>query len=357
MRRLLRIVALFAALVMPAVAAGDEVFAVEAEGHAFVAAPGDRDAARRRALGEALVSAALSGGASLRGHTAMNKGRITADLSILRPTGRILSHRVLSADLSQGRWTVRVLATVGPMPVGACAGRRRLTISATPPEIRVAPDASAWAGPLAKRVAQDLADTLRRHSGVDLDRIAPVADTPVSSALDYTALTRGRPAAAAGDHRLGQDIRVIRDGDRLVLTLGLSLAGQDGSRVRRDFRREAGVPSGGLAGLVSGRSRSRAESELTRGLMSAVTGWLDALTCAPAAARIVRQGETLSVPLGRRHGLTRASLAFIDDPDDSFGLLEVVTLGNRETVLRPLDPTRGAGSFAGRRVYFVEAGL
>ena len=84
---------------------------------------------------------------------------------------------------------------------------------------------------------------------------------------------------------------------------------------------------------------------------------LDGLACEPAQARIVRRGEALSVPLGRRHGLTRASLAFVDDPNDRFGLLEVVELGQADVTLRPLDPTRAVQSFDGLRVYFLEAGL
>ena len=91
--------------------------------------------------------------------------------------------------------------------------------------------------------------------------------------------------------------------------------------------------------------------------MDEVRDRLDQLSCEPAHARIARQGDDLVVPVGRRHGLTRASLAFVDDPDDSFGLLEIVALQADSARLRPLDPTRGAPGFDGLRVYFLEAGL
>lgn len=341
-----------------AVQAKEATLWVEAEGRAYVVSAADRDAARRRAIGEALVSAALAGGASLRGHTAMDKGRITADLTILRPTGRILTHRILSAALQDGQWVVRVAAEVGPMLTGACASRRRLTVSATPPQIRVTPEASAWAEPLAQGLARDLMAVLRAHPDTDLDSIAPVAARPVAAALDYNALTRGRSTPAAGDHRMSQSITVDRQGSVLRLTLDLSLIGQDGARVQRRFERQAAVPRGGVEGYVSGQNRSRAEAALTDGVLTDVSAMLDGLVCQPAEARLVHRGAgELSVPLGRRHGLTRASLAFVDDPNDGFGLLEVVTLDQNRTTLRPLDPNRAPAGFNGLRVYFVEAGL
>lgn len=348
---------LLSSLFCAAAGAKETTLWVEAEGRAYVASAADQDAARRRAIGEALVSAALSGGATLRGHTAMDKGRITADLTILRPTGRILTHRILSAQLQDGQWLVRVAAEVGPMPVGACASRRRMTVSATPPQIRVAPEASAWAEPLAQGLARDLMDLLRAHPDTDLERIAPVSATPVAAALDYTALTRGQSLPAPGDHRMSHSITVDRQGKALRLTLDLSMTGQDGSTVTRRFQREAVVPRGGVVGYVAGQSRSRAEADLTAGLLQEVRAMLDGLACQPAEARLALGADGLSVPLGRRHGLTRASLAFVDDPNDGFGLLEVINLDNRHTTLRPLDPTRAPASFNGLRVYFVEAGL
>src|SRR6056297_1321883 len=142
------------------VAAGEATLWIEAQGFAHVASTADRDAARRRAIGEALVSAALAGGASLRGHTVMDKGRITADLSILRPTGRVLSHRVLSAELVDGQWRVRVAAQVGPMPAAACPARRRRAVCPPPHLVRVAPKVRARRPHWAQRVAHDLVDTL-----------------------------------------------------------------------------------------------------------------------------------------------------------------------------------------------------
>ena len=343
--------------VMAPAQAKDTALRVEAVGQAFVLNASDRDSARIRALSEALVSAAFSGGATLRGHTVLDKGRITADLSILRPVGRVLSYKLKSAALDNGMWTGRISAVVGPAQTGLCAGQRRLTVSATPPRISVAPDAPPWSGAVAKNLALDLVDTLRRHPSVDLDRIAPARTTQVSGSFDYTTLTRGASTPAAGDHRMGQEITVSRSNRTLELTLYVTLHAQDGTVLRRDLRQETLIPKGGLTGMLTTPSRSKVEASLRKDMKRAVTDLVTDLTCQPVQARLKMAGGLLQAPLGKRHGLTRSALAFVEDRNDGFGLLEITSLTRNEVALRPLDPTRSAASFDGLRVYFVEVGL
>lgn len=330
---------------------------IEAVGNAFVTNAADRDTARVRALSEALVSAAFSGGATLRGHTVLDKARITADLAILRPVGRVLSYNILSAALNNGMWTVRISAVVGPAQTGLCASQRRLTISATPPKITVAPDAPPWSAAVAQTLALDLVETLRRHPSVDLDRIAPARTLQVTESFDYTTLTRGAPRAAAGDHRMGQEIDVRRSNTTLELTLFVTLHAQDGTVLRRELRQSTRIPKGGLTGMLTTPSRSKVEASLRSDMTQSVSALLKELTCQPVQARLHLAGGALQAPLGKRHGLTRSALAFVEDRNDGFGLLEIASLSRDAVTLRPLDPTRSAASFDGRRVYFVEVGL
>lgn len=349
--------ALMLLAVMAPAQAKETALQVEAVGQAFVANAADRDSARTRALSEALVSAAFSGGATLQGHTVLDRGRITADLSILRPVGRVLSYKLQSATLQGDTWTLRILAMVGPAQAALCSGQRRLTVSATPPGITVAPNAPPWSGAMARTLALELVETLRRHRAVDLDRIAPARNVPVSDSFDYTNLTRGTSAPAAGDHRMDQKIAVNRVGNRLELTLFLTMQAQDGTVLRRELQKDAVVPKGGLSGLLTTPSRHKVESALRADMIGAVDALLNKLACQQVQARLALSAGTLRAPFGTRHGLTRSALAFVENRSDGFGILEVETLRRDEVRLRPLDPTRSAASFDGKRVYFVEVGL
>lgn len=115
----------------------------------MVAGPGDRDAARRRAVSDALLAAALAAGADVSGHTAVNRGIVTSDVAIVRSVGRILRHRILSETLSGATWRVRIEALVGEGPGPLCPVRT-LIVTAYPATLAVDPHAPAWSGELAR---------------------------------------------------------------------------------------------------------------------------------------------------------------------------------------------------------------
>ena len=361
----LALIVIWAGFIRSAEAAETEGVWVNATGHAFVSGAADKDTARTRALGDALISAALAGGSTLRGHSAMRMGRITADLMILRPAGKILKYEMQGARLHKGLWTVNVRALVGPIPKSACAGRRQLVLTAYEPKITVRPEAPAWTAPLANDVALTIFDVLDDHSSTTIDRIAPAQVRQTSatgSDMDYMSLTRGTHAGKQpGDHGLRTEIKVdvIRGAtSRLIqMTTELHFSEPNGFLGRKQLVRTARYPQGGAIEAITGRTRSALEHELTKNIRADLTSLLDQLSCVPPSARIESDGKTLSVPIGSRHGLSRASLAFVDDPNDSFGLLEISSLKSGRAILRPIDPTRKASDFEGRQVYFVEAGL
>ena len=354
--RIMATAALVATLFAPASAVAGDTTQVVAMGRAYQASEADRETARRRAVVDALANAVLSGGAVLRGHTAMSNGRITSDFSILRPTGQVLAHRVIEERYENGIWFVSVSAEVGAQPVGGCASRRHMVLSAEPPRFRTDPRAPAWAEGLGRSLMNDVLDQVAQHPAISLDRIVDTNRAP-NSALDYMTLTRGRSVQAAGDHRLQSAAGVSVNGGNIVLSISLSFAGPDGRIGKRDFSASARQPKGGAMDIVSGASRRTAEDRLRRSLTQDIGEYLDLLTCEAPSAQIALSGSELSVPIGRRHGVGRAALGIVDDKGSNFGLLEITDLRNNRTVLRPIDPTKPLSGFAGMRVYFLDAGL
>lgn len=358
MGRALALVLLIAvALVRPV--AAQPALSVIATGQAAIRSEADSDAARRRALGEALVNAALAGGAELVGYTAMSQARITRDLTVLRATGQVLSHRVIDAHRDGQTWTVRIEAVVGPLAERLCAGGRTMALRIDYPEISAPPQAPAWAGPLAETLAADLVDTAARHPRVAFDGVlaAPAQRSGIAAQHDYVALTRGTVQAAPGDHRLSLSLRLEPRGGTLGMVTDMTLTGPDGRGQRRQVVTETRLPSGTGFDLLTGRSRTRAESDLLRGVTETLSALLDAAGCEAPSAILARAGDALSVPIGRRHGLSRGSLGVIEGAGPDAGLLEIVTLDGAQATLRPLDPTVSAAALAGARVHFVETGL
>lgn len=340
---------------------------VEVTGHALQSGPTDTDSARRRALADALLQAALAGGASVTGHTAVDKSVVTADLLIVRPVGRVLEHQVTALRQTPQGWQVTIRARVGAESVGTCPNRRRLVITAYQPGIRVSANAPAWAEPLGQAVANELVEALGRHRAVEHVRTTQRAlpqGSAAGDAYDYVALTRGSVRLPAGEHAFLPAITLEVDASgarsRLVLTLDLSLLGGTGEVAQHRLTRTVALPGpsplGRAAALVEPNPRQMAD-RLTRGLDADFSALLDRETCKPVLTRLAVSGDTITAPVGRRMGLTKGAIGFTVDGDASTGMLEIVSLGQDSATLKPLDPAIPASRFAGRPVRFAETGL
>jgi hypothetical protein len=331
---------------------------VEVIGAAHVTDAADLPAARRRALADALLSAALAGGAEVRGHSAMSMTRMSSDLMVMRPTGQVLEHRVLSEQLDSQLLRLRVAARVGQPRVGECPERRRLVVTAYPPRIDVSPDVPAWADALAGQVADDLMARAAGHPAmaqlVSVDRLPP--SDPARDGFDYLQLTRGSTRVQAGGHALQMVIQVRRIDRSLNMAAALRLDGPAGESFSASDVQALRLPGPSLLGsaaAVTQPDRHRMAARLSQGAAPALAGLLERAACQPVLERLRLVSGRLTLPVGRAQGLMRTSIGFTVDPDRSTELLEVVVLGDRSAELAPLDPRRPKNAFDGRPVRFV----
>lgn len=362
---LVLLLGLGAAAAAPASALARESHWVEVTGHAAISGPEDRDSARRRALADALFQAALIGGAEVRGHTAVSQSVVTADLSIVRAIGRVLDHRILAQAERQGLWQVTIAARVGLGGDPFCPAPRRLPVSIYAPEIVVSPDAPAWAEPLARSLAADLIEAVDRHPATDLIRITDRAIPADGRAegFDYTVLTQGSVRLQPGDIGFAPALRLSTTrgafGDRLELEAELRLYDPDGRLLRQEFHSSAMLALPRALGRmtdITRRDRQAVSQALRKGLDGLLQGLLDQRACDPVTAVLqARGGKGLIVPVGRRHGLSRAALAFTTDRDHTTALLEIVALDGSQAELRSLDPNITPAMLHGRPVRFLEA--
>lgn len=314
--------------------------------------------AHRQALGDAILAAALAGGAQVRGHSALSMTRVTSDLLIIRPTGRVISHRVIGESVSNGIRQVTIRARVAPANSGLCGSGRRLALTIYPPAIRVAPDAPAWAETLAQSVAADLIALAQSHPAVAESRL--ISQRPSAGRRpDYATLISGSRAVAPGGHGFDIDLTIAPERQALQLTARLALNGPAGERLEKVHAARVPVPGPSLTGRaapVGYAQRGRLSGDLAAGAVPALDHLLKSAACGPVVARAMMKAGRLSVPVGRIHGVTRTSLAATADDGSTLPeLVEVVRLADREAELRPLDPTRAAAALDGRVLRFIDS--
>lgn len=365
----LRAVMMMAALMLGPVAAQGGVSVIETVGRAVATGVASPTELRRRALEEALYDAAMAGGAQVRGYSALAGAQMVAERLVVQPASRILDYAILSETKVGDVLEVRVRAHVGELaPQAACSGSRVLEIAAWEPQVSVAPDAPAWMQPVAAEAGQRLITAMADLKGVALTRMgAPAPDRParIAAGFDYAALT-GSVARrdAPPDHlSLISQIALQRlrgpDGTRLEMRATSRLLRPDGSEAARD-EAVASVamprtsPFATLDRLAT-RSREALAEDLLRGLRPHVEGLIRAEACKPLTAPLAAGPEgTLTLPFGRRHGITRQHLAYTDGAQTPYTLLEVVDLAERTVTLRPIDRGRAVPELVGAPARFAE---
>jgi hypothetical protein len=354
-----RVMALALAACAAPAAAADTGW-IEVVGMAHPRNAADMDAARRRALADALCSAALAAGAEVRAHTAVQDARVTADLLLVRPVGRIIEHRVLSAAFDGRAWLVRIRARVGPPGQGTCA-RRRLVLAAGAPRLSVPPGVVGWAAALLPLLAADLVAAAERAPAVvALTRLPPPRD-PGRDRIGTNYRTATRPAVAmpSGAHLLTLDLSLEPLGRELRLSVEMTLAAPAGEALRSRHAAAVTLPGAsplGRSAVLLHPGRAGMTRKLLLGARPALLRLLDTAACRPVTARLRVSDGTIRVDVGRRHGLLPSALAFTADATGPAGVLEIVALGDDHAHLRPMDMQAAVRGFAGRVVRFVDLG-
>lgn len=358
-RRCLLVSAIAGLLATPSLAGNAGWIEVVGMAHARNAA--DIDSARRRALADALLSAALAGGAEVRGHTAVRNTRVTSDMLLVRPVGQVLEHRVLSATFDGAAWTVRIRARVGPPATGSCTARRRLVLAAEAPVVEVPLTAPAWAAALAPELAEGLVTAAAKApSVVRLVRLPSQPDPSGNrSGQRYAAATRPAVTFPAAAHLLTIGLRIAPVGNDLRLEARMTLASPSGELLRilhvASVPRPRASPLGRTAVLAE-PGRARMEQRLSAGLEPALLGLIATAACQPVRARLRLASGRLVADAGRENGLVPTSLAFTADLEGPSGALEIAELGDHQSYLQPIDPGIPPAALAGRVVRFVDVG-
>lgn len=344
---------LLALLLMAGMAAAEPAPVwVTAEGHATASGASDAGV-RRRALADAMLQATLMAGADVSSRQASSRGVMVLDATRLHVAGTVLQTEILSAATTGTDTTVRIKALVGPPATSGCT--RRIEVAPLAPVVDLPPEAPAWLGPFAARLAQDLTRDLADLPGVTL--LPEVAGQGPDA---YQTLVEGRRPTPGGAHRFGLRLTFRQTGGSppgLTMRLDMALTG-DGDSVRRQVTREIPLPGPallpGLAALTA-PNRATLAARLTAGQPETLAAMVHDLTCAPASARLSLKGDALTIPLGRRHGLAPQDMFVTDDPGFGAEILIIQRLQDGRAILQPLDGGAPA-RLAGARVRLLGAG-
>lgn len=344
-----------------------EVRTVEVVGQAAETGLG-KAVTRRRALEEALVEAAIQGGADINGYTAISEGVLVSDQLVLRPSSRILDYTVLSESTKNGFYQIRLRAAVGELPPPRyCERRATLDLDVFAPALEVDLSVPAWAAHVQPDLAKAFNAALSSRREVSsvhaaTDRSAPGRSAQVGYAMDYAALTSGVRAQENSGGRLGfkASVKLEMVGERLlrmnVTSRLVSAAGRETvaqESMQHDIRLATKLPLRAVNVLLAPDQR-----EIVRQLSAAISGHvgqlIEAFACRSLKGELRYSDGKLTLPFGKKDGLSKLSLAYTEGHDTPYILFDVVRLEAHLVQLAPLDRRRSLASLAGMTVRFMD---
>lgn len=365
---------------LPALA-GDLVH-VQATGRAVSTGLG-QDVIRRRALQEALIEAALSAGAEVKGYAALSNDIITSDQLVVRPSSSILGYRVISEGRSGDYYSVTVYALIGePSPANFCPQVRTTKALAYQPQVIVDYNAPHWLLPLGESLADYVLQAINADPHTQLEIIHSAApstgvETSAPADMDYASLTRQRKGTRrrlSGVSNNQQHTLVLSsslhlsvegggvDPSALLLTLHLRLLDKTTAKIKAEKKIARRVSTGtrfpiiGINRLLR-KDRDTLLEKFKNGLSEEIAPLFGSYACRDLVAPLALIDGKLTVPFGANDGLTRGFLAYTDRTDYPYLLLEIKNLSSNSATLQPIDPGVRAAALAGLPVRFMEGGL
>ncbi len=236
-----------------------------------------------------------------------------------------------------------------------------------PAQIDIDPTVPAWLAALGQNVVHDFYTQIDAYPRVTLEQVSHVPEhrmlSPDRAKFDYMSLTRGSAARLSpSDHGFYPKLRMITykgsSGETVVQAVVHIRMTQNG-RPAYEHQYKVDVVSAHHTAIdrLTGSKRRRAEQNLKAGITDKFRSMLDKITCRPPSASLQVAGDTISIDLGAKHGLTKNSLGFIASSSRTLEAFEVVSLSTKSAKLRAISPQRSLRSYNGVKVHFLKAGF
>ena len=344
----------------------------ETTGRAVIMDNAMEQEARMLALEDALYLAALEGGASINGFSAVMSDTTLEDHFVVRPASRILDYTITNEVIDGEHYEVSIRAAIGDLPRGSCLHRRTVNMTLFKPRMTLAENIPAAVAPMAVEVLNNVITTIERHGGVSANRATDIALDPsrlsrINDSYDYSALTKGVVRVRRGDFAIVPEIiltgqragnAVLRRDDVTMLIRLHVLAGDSYALIDR-FE---------VTHTVTARQRSVSRSFNVIGqprrpailatLIEPVAGLVDNmvadLQCRPLTATLALSDGKLTAPVGSHHGMRQNALAVASGTDTPWQIMRVTEVGAMSSTLTPLNARRDPATLAGRTVEFME---
>ena len=337
---------------------------------------GDKDAARKRALDEALYLASLQGGAKVDGFSSIDTKTRLKESLVIRPASEIIDFKVLDEGFDLTHYEVKIQAALLQKNIDLkCDSTRINNISFLQPHYVVSSNSPAWTHHLPSLISSIILKNLKNLKDLKMSDkrnffIDPENKKRVKNELNYEALTEKTLYIKNGEYSIIPSIKISRAlsrlhrfSDELVFSIDLLLyEGPNYSFVDSfsyDFSLNLGNHTGyeGLDSFYS-VSKSKIIEYLDLSLSKYHFRIHDTMKCLPLETKLIYSNEKLIANLGTNQGLYRGKIGLIStrNPDNSmenWSVMSVVSSDLDASILEPLNPNIDLIDLNGKLIRFL----
>ena len=351
--------------------AKDTLRFIETTGRAVIENDETINTSRRRALEDALYLAALHGGATINGFSAVNTDTSIQENLVIQPASQILDYTIISEDKSDTHFVIKIRSAVGDLKEKGCESKGLKSLSVYKPTIEIDPSVPYWAHSLADELTNSVVASIKSASNINLTNYSDVLLdrnqlTTTNDDYDYISLTSGRERTLYGDYALVSSIS-ITERERLQgfttynsLIIKFNTKVYEGSSYSLSFSKtksiEALFNSSGpwrTINLLLKSNRSNIVEPLLAAAKEHASDITDNLVCKKINSVITVKNGKIEVPLGKRHGIKLSSLAVTKGEQTPFNILRVEKVLENKSVLIPLNNTLEYSKLDGKSIQFL----
>ena len=325
--------------------------------------------ARRYALEDALYMAALKAGADISSTAVTSQGVLVRDVIKLDTNASLVDFSILGEKNTGTHYEVKLNAFFAARDNKYCHKPRYPSVTILAPSIRISETVDFRYKDFAELIAIQLKNTLEGSyagpisatSSIKLGNIQNVKSKNLS--FDYESIQSGNFSSTSvdGDYLVDTSIAMQMDGRRIENHVELSLLKQPG------FEPLLTLENKFVANLPF-KTPLRSVNVLWPKLLSIEQNEINQMThnlfkklndmaCQQLEAKIVLASNKLKLGIGTKAGVKNGSLAYVTQGKESWTLLEVSSVTESSTILKPINNVQNIKRLANQRIRFIEGAL
>ncbi|MDA9989417.1 flagellar assembly protein T N-terminal domain-containing protein [Paracoccaceae bacterium] len=325
--------------------------------------------ARRHALEDALYMAALKVGADISSTAITSQGVLVRDVIKLDTEGRLVDFTIIGEKNTGTHYEVKLNAFFAKKSNEYCPKPRYPSVTMLAPNIEISETVDFRYTDLAELIVLQFKDSFESsYAGtIFTEPTIKIKDIQSNASkhllFDYNSIQSGNLSSVSvdGDYLINTSINMRMDGRRIESQLLVFVLNQSDLTplltLEQEFTSNLHLKTPLRAINVLWPKWLNIEQNKITQLSATINEAFNDIACRQLEAKIMLVSGKLKLGIGSSAGLKNGSLAYVTQGQESWALLEVASVTENSSTLRPINNVQNIQRLANQKIRFIEGAL